>query len=426
MDLKKESLVYHSTGQPGKTAIVTTKPCRTARDLSLAYTPGVAEPVLKIADNSDDAYRYTNRSNLVAVVSNGSAILGLGNRGALASKPVMEGKAVLFKRFADVDVFDIEVDTEDPDKLIEVVKLIEPTFGGINLEDIKAPDCFRIESELKELTNIPIFHDDQHGTAIIAGAGLMNALEINGKNIADIQVVFNGAGAAGISCARLFVEMGVSKHNLILCDSKGVIYRGRPGNLNPEKMEFVADTDARTLEDAMKGADVFMGVSVKNAVTPQMVKSMSRDPIIFAMANPDPEISYDVAVEARPDVIMATGRSDFPNQINNVLGFPFIFRGALDVRATDITENMKIAASKALASLAKEPVLDIVKKAYNNSHFSFGPKYIVPKPFDPRVIEWEAVAVARQAVKDGVARVPITDWEAYVLQLRKRMEKYWV
>ena len=425
MDFKKESLVYHSTGQPGKTAVVTTKPCRTAEDLSLAYTPGVAEPVLRIADNPDDAYLYTNRSNLVAVVSNGSAILGLGNRGALASKPVMEGKAVLFKRFADVDVFDIELDTQDPDKIIEVVKLLEPTFGGVNLEDIKAPECFKIERELKKVTNIPIFHDDQHGTAIIAGAGLLNALEINGKSISDIKVVFNGAGAAGISCARLFVEMGVTRENLIMCDSKGVIYKGRPGNINPEKMDFVSETDARTLEDAMKDADVFMGVSVKDAVTPRMVKSMNRNPIIFAMANPDPEIRYDEALEARPDVIMATGRSDFPNQINNVLGFPFIFRGALDVRATDITEGMKIAASKALADLAKEPVLDIVKKAYNNSDFSFGPKYIVPKPFDPRVIEWEAVAVAKQAVQDGIARVPITDWDAYVLQLRKRMEPHW-
>jgi malate dehydrogenase (oxaloacetate-decarboxylating)(NADP+) len=425
MDLKKESLKYHSIGQPGKIAIVTTKPCQTAADLSLAYTPGVAQPVLEIAKNPDDAFRYTNRANLVAVVSNGTAILGLGNRGALASKPVMEGKGVLFKRFADVDVFDIEIDTEDPDKIIEVVKLLEPTFGGINLEDIKAPDCFRIENELKKITSIPIFHDDQHGTAIISGAGLLNALEINGKNIGEVQVVFNGAGAAGISCARLFVQMGVKKENLLMCDSKGVIYNGRPGTLNPEKEEFAAYTDTRTLSDAMKGADVFIGVSVKDAVSPEMVKSMNRDPVIFAMANPDPEITYDLAVETRSDVIMATGRSDYPNQINNVLGFPFIFRGALDVRATNITEGMKIVAAKALADLAREPVPDVVKKAYNNTDFSFGPKYIVPKPFDPRVIEWEAYAVARQAVKEGVARIPISDWDAYVKHLRKRMEKYW-
>jgi len=425
MDLKKESLKYHSTGQPGKIAIATTKPCQTADDLSLAYTPGVAAPVLEIAERPDDAYIYTNRANLVAVVSNGTAILGLGNRGALASKPVMEGKGVLFKRFADVDVFDIEVDTEDPDKIIEVVKLLEPTFGGINLEDIKAPDCFRIENELKKITNIPIFHDDQHGTAIISGAGLLNALEINGKKIDEAKVVFNGAGAAGISCARLFVEMGVKKENLTMCDSKGVIYTGRPGKLNPEKEEFASDTDARTLADAMKGADVFIGVSVKDAVSPEMVKSMNRDPVIFAMANPDPEITYELAVKTRPDVIMATGRSDYPNQINNVLGFPFIFRGALDVRATNITEGMKIAASRALADLAKEPVLDVVKKAYKNMDFSFGPRYIVPKPFDPRVIEWEALAVAKQAVKEGVARKPISDWDAYVLELRKRVEKYW-
>src|SRR6056297_2932568 len=319
MSLKEEALRYHSEGQPGKTAVVPTKPCQTARELSLAYTPGVAAPVLEIAENSDDAYKYTNRGNLVAVVSNGTAILGLGNRGALASKPVMEGKGVLFKRFADVDVFDIEVDTEDPDKIIEVVRLLEPTFGGINLEDIKAPDCFRIEKELKKITNIPIFHDDQHGTAIISAAGLLNALEINGKDIAAVKVVFNGAGAAGISCARLFVEMGVKKENLLMCDSKGVIYNGRPGKLNAEKEEFARDTELRSLEDAMKGADAFIGVSVKDSVSPEMLNSMAKDPIVFAMANPDPEITYDLAIETRDDVIMATGRSDFPNQINNVL-----------------------------------------------------------------------------------------------------------
>ena len=425
MDLKERALKYHSEGQPGKLAIVATKPCQTSEDLSLAYTPGVAKPVMEIANNPEDSFKYTSRGNLVAVVSNGTAILGLGNQGALASKPVMEGKGVLFKRFADVDVFDIELDTEDPDKIIETVKLMEPTFGGINLEDIKAPDCFRIENELKKITNIPIFHDDQHGTAIISAAGLLNALEINGKKIEEIKVVFNGAGAAGISCARLFVELGVKKENLVMCDSKGVIYNGRPGKLNPEKEEFAADTELRSLEEAMNGTDVFVGVSVKDSVTPAMLKSMNRDPIVFAMANPDPEITYDLAIETRDDVIMATGRSDFPNQINNVLGFPFIFRGALDVRATNITEGMKIAAAKALAALAKEPVPAIVKKAYNNTDFKFGKNYIVPKPFDPRVIEWEAVAVAKQAVEEGVAREPIKDWDAYVLQLRKRIEKYW-
>ncbi|MFP4267987.1 MAG: malic enzyme-like NAD(P)-binding protein [Spirochaetaceae bacterium] len=425
MDLKKEALEYHSKGQPGKLSVITTKPCQTSRDLSLAYTPGVAKPVLEIAENPDDAFRYTNKGNLVAVVSNGTAILGLGNRGALASKPVMEGKGVLFKRFADVDVFDIELDTEDPDKIIETVKLMEPTFGGVNLEDIKAPECFRIENELKRLTNIPIFHDDQHGTAIISAAGLLNALEINGKKIEEIKVVFSGAGAAGISCARLFVELGVKKENLLMCDSRGVIYHGRPGTLNLEKEEFAAHTELRTLEEALRGADVFIGVSVKDCVSPQMLNSMNRDPVVFAMANPDPEITYDLAIETRSDVIMATGRSDFPNQINNVLGFPFIFRGALDVRATNITEGMKIAAARALAGLAKEPVPEVVKKAYDNTDFSFGRTYIVPKPFDPRVIEWEATAVAKQAVKEGVAREPVSDWDAYSKGLGKRVAKYW-
>jgi malate dehydrogenase (oxaloacetate-decarboxylating)(NADP+) len=426
MDLRKEALEYHMMdGVPGKLSVVTTKPCQTSRDLSLAYTPGVAKPVQEIAENPNDSFKYTNRANLVAVVSNGSAILGLGNLGALASKPVMEGKGVLFKRFADVDVFDIELDTQDADKIIEVVKMMEPTFGGVNLEDIKAPDCFRIERELKEKCNIPIFHDDQHGTAIISGAGLFNALQLNGKNIEDIKVVFNGAGAAGISCARLFVNMGVKKENMLLCDSKGVIYKGREGKLNPEKEEFAADTDRRTLAEAMDGSDVFIGVSVKDTVTPEMLKSMNRDPIVFAMANPDPEIKYETAIETRDDVIMATGRSDYPNQINNVLGFPFIFRGALDVKATDITEGMKVAASKALADLAREPVPDIVKRAYDNTDFTFGKNYIVPKPFDPRVIEWEAYAVAQAACEEGVAREPISDWDAYAKELHDRMTKYW-
>ncbi len=425
MGLKEDSLQYHSMGRPGKLEVTTTKPCQTAKELSLAYTPGVAAPVLEIEKNPHDAFKYTNRGNLVAVVSNGTAILGLGNRGALASKPVMEGKGVLFKRFADIDVFDIEVDTQDPDKIIEIVKLLEPTFGGVNLEDIKAPECFYIENKLKEICNIPIFHDDQHGTAIIAGAGLINALEITGKNIEDIRVVFSGAGAAGISCARFFVSLGVKRENLIMCDSRGVIYRGRKEGMNPQKEEFAIDTPLRTLKEALKGADVFMGVSVKDLVTPEMLLSMNRDPIVFAMANPDPEITYELAKNTRKDVIMATGRSDYPNQINNVLGFPFIFRGALDVRASKITEGMKIAASRALADLAKQPVPDIVKKAYEGRDFSFGRDYIVPKPFDPRVIEWEAVAVAKAACEEGVAREPITDWENYRENLRKRIEKFW-
>lgn len=422
---KEEALKYHSDGVPGKISIVTTKPCQTARELSLAYTPGVAEPVKEIANNPDDAYKYTARGNLVAVVSNGTAILGLGNLGALASKPVMEGKGVLFKRFADVDVFDIEVDTEDPEKIIEIVKLLEPTFGGINLEDIKAPECFEIEERLIDICNIPIFHDDQHGTAIISAAGLINALEITGKNIEDVKVVFNGAGAAGIACAKLYVDMGVKKENLLLCDSKGVVYKGRTAGMNKYKEEFTIETDRRTLAEAMAGADVFVGVSVKNCVTPEMLKSMNENPIVFAMANPDPEITYELALETRSDVIMATGRSDYPNQVNNVLGFPFIFRGALDVKASKITNNMKIAAAKALADLAKEPVPEVVKKAYDNKDFTFGREYIVPKPFDPRVIEWEAVAVAKAAMDEGIAKTPIKDWDKYKATLKARVEKYW-
>jgi malate dehydrogenase (oxaloacetate-decarboxylating)(NADP+) len=424
MDLKERSLRYHAEPFPGKLAVVPTKPCRTADDLTLAYTPGVASPVLEIAANQDDAYRYTGKGNLVAVVSNGTAILGLGNRGALASKPVMEGKGVLFKRFADVDVFDIELDTMDPKKIIEVVKLLEPTFGGINLEDIKAPECFEIETELKRLCGIPVFHDDQHGTAIITGAGLLNAAEITGRRLADMVIVFNGAGAAGISCARHFLRLGARKENTILCDSKGVIHRGRDG-LTPEKAEFASATGARTLAEAMKEADVFVGVSVGGVVSAEMLKRMRRSPIVFAMANPDPEIPYDLAKAARRDAIMATGRSDFPNQINNVLGFPFIFRGALDVQSGQISEGMKLAASHALAGLAKQPVPEIVKRAYHGKSFSFGPDYIVPKPFDPRVIEWEAVAVAKAACAEGLARKPISDWEAYRKSLCKRMEHYW-
>ena len=424
-ELEKKALEYHSKdGVPGKVSVVPTKPCRTAEDLALAYTPGVAKPVLKIAENSDDAYRYTSKGNLVAVISNGTAILGLGNRGALASKPVMEGKGVLFKRFADIDVFDIEIDEKDPEKLIEIVKAISPTFGGINLEDIKGPECFVIEKELINKCDIPVFHDDQHGTAIIATAGLMNAAEITGRKLSETKVVVNGAGAAGISCARMFIKAGVRKENLILLDSKGVIYKGRD-NLTLEKAELAAETDARTLTDAVKGADVFMGLSVAGCLKKEMLQSMNSDPIVFAMANPDPEITYEDAKAAREDVIMATGRSDYPNQINNVLGFPFIFRGALDVRASRITENMKMAAAKALAELAHEPITEEVRAAYGGKDFTFGRDYIVPKPFDPRVIEYEAVAVAKAACEDGVASAPITDWDAYRESLKKRMEKYW-
>ncbi|MEJ5273869.1 MAG: malic enzyme-like NAD(P)-binding protein [Spirochaetota bacterium] len=412
-------------GQPGKIATLLTKPCKTAVDLSLAYTPGVAAPVLEIEKDPLNVFKYTNRGNLVAVVSNGTAILGLGDRGALASKPVMEGKGVLFKRFADIDIIDIEIDTHDPEKVIEVVKLLEPTFGGVNLEDIKAPECFYIEQKLIEKCSIPIFHDDQHGTAIISGAGLLNALIITGKKIENIKVVFNGAGAAGIACAKHFIRLGLTKEQIIMCDSKGVIYKGRKEGMSPEKEEFAANTNNRTLEDALKGADVFVGVSVKDCVTQQMLKSMNKNPIVFAMANPDPEISYEAAKEARNDIIMATGRSDYPNQINNVLGFPFIFRGALDVRAKRISENMKLAASYALAELAKLPVPKIVEKAYNGQHFEFGPDYIVPKPFDPRVIEYEAVAVAKAACEEGIALNPITNFEKYRKELANRIKKYW-
>ena len=424
--LKEKALRYHSLdGVPGKVSVVPTKPCQTAEELSLAYTPGVAKPVLEIEANPEDAYKYTAKGNLVAVISNGTAILGLGDRGALASKPVMEGKGVLFKRFADIDVFDIELNEKDPKKIIEMVKAMEPTFGGVNLEDIKGPECFEIEQTLIEQCNIPIFHDDQHGTAIISTAGLMNAVEIVGKNLSDITVVVNGAGAAGISCAKMFVAAGVNQKNIIMLDSKGVIYKGRTAGMTKEKAEFARETDARTLADAVKNADVFMGLSVADCLTPDMLNSMAKDPIIFAMSNPNPEIAYDLAVATRSDLIMATGRSDYPNQINNVLGFPFIFRGALDVRAKTISEGMKMAAAKALASLAKEPVPEIVRKAYAGKEFSFGRNYIVPKPFDPRVIEWEAVAVARAACDEGLALHPITDWDAYREGLRKRMAHYW-
>ena len=423
-NLEENALKYHSEGRPGKVSVVPTKPCSTAEDLSLAYTPGVAKAVLKIAENKENAYKYTSKGNLVAVISNGTAILGLGDRGAEASKPVMEGKGVLFKRFADIDVFDIEVDEKDPDKFIDIVRAISPTFGGINLEDIKGPECFYIESELKKRCDIPVFHDDQHGTAIIASAALINAAEIVGKKLEDMKVVFSGAGAAGCSCARMFLSLGVRKERLIMTDIDGVIYKGRP-NMNPVHRELATESKVRTLREAIVGADMFMGVSAKGLLKPDMLLSMAENPIVFAMANPDPEITYEEALATRDDVIMGTGRSDYPNQINNILGFPYIFRGALDVKATEITENMKKAAALSLAALAKEPVTDEVRKAYCGEDFSFGRNYIVPKPFDPRVIEWESVAVAKAAVEDGVAREPISDWEEYRRSLRARMKGYW-
>ncbi|RPJ28936.1 MAG: NADP-dependent malic enzyme, partial [Chloroflexi bacterium] len=420
---REDALEYHRLkGKPGKIAVVPTKPMDTQRDLSLAYTPGVAVPVLEIEKDPELAYEYTSKGNLVAVVSNGTAILGLGDRGALAGKPVMEGKGVLFKKFADVDVFDIEVDSHDPDEIIKVVAAISPTFGGINLEDIKAPECFYIEETLKEMLDIPVFHDDQHGTAIISSAGLANALEIAGKKHGEVRIVISGAGASAISCAELAIRWGVKRENIMLCDSKGVVYKGRTVGMNKYKERFVVDTDCRTLADALRGADVFYGLSVANVMTPEMVKSMAADPIVFAMANPDPEINPDLAKEARKDVIIATGRSDYLNQINNVLGFPFIFRGALDVRAKAINEEMKLAASQALAALAKEDVPDSVIRAYGGDSIKFGREYIIPKPLDPRVLLWEAPAVAGMAMETGVARKPI-DINEYREQLAYRQGK---
>jgi malate dehydrogenase (oxaloacetate-decarboxylating)(NADP+) len=420
---KQDALDYHSQGRRGKIEVVTTKPCQTQRDLSLAYTPGVAEPCLDIHTNPDDAYLYTAKGNLVAVVSNGTAVLGLGDIGALAGKPVMEGKGVLFKRFADIDVFDIELDSHDPDDIIKAVKMLEPTFGGINLEDIKAPECFYIEEELKKTMNIPVFHDDQHGTAIISGAALVNALELAGKKIEKVKVVFSGAGAAGIACAKLYEKLGVKHENIILVDTKGVVYKGRKEGMNKYKEYFASETNARTLAQAMKGADVFCGVSAKGVVTKDMVKSMADKPIVFAMANPDPEITYEDATSVRDDLIMATGRSDYPNQVNNVLGFPFIFRGTLDCRARMINDEMKIAASRALSKLAREDVPDSVIRAYGGKKIEFGKDYIIPKPFDPRVLIWEATAVAQAAMETGVARVPIKDFEAYRDSLEARLGK---
>lgn len=420
-ELTKKALEYHERAPHGKLSVVPTKPCMSAEDLSYAYTPGVAKPVLKIEENSDDAYRYTSKGNLVAVISNGTAILGLGDRGALASKPVMEGKGVLFKRFADIDVFDIEVDEKDPDKFIEVVRAISPTFGGINLEDIKGPECFYIEEELIKRCDIPVFHDDQHGTAIIASAGLINAAKVVNKELSNMKVVVNGAGAAGLSCAKMFLSVGIKKENLILCDKEGVIRSNYPGGVRDVWKPFINDSGIETLSDAIKGADMFMGLSAKGVLKKEMLLAMANDPIVFAMANPDPEITYDDAKATRKDVIIATGRSDYPNQINNVLGFPAIFRGALDVRATRITENMKRSAAFALAALAREDVPESVFEAYGGNQFTFGRDYIVPKPFDPRVVPVVATAVAEAAIKDKVARITIEDFDEYKKSLEKRL-----
>tara|TARA_Y100000590_G_scaffold281237_2_gene316261 strand:+ start:143236 stop:145542 length:2307 start_codon:yes stop_codon:yes gene_type:complete len=418
---EKRALDYHEGIRPGKIEVVPTKPMLSSKDLALAYTPGVAVPCLKIADNEEDSYRYTSRGNLVGVVSNGTAVLGLGNIGAAASKPVMEGKGNLFKRFADIDVFDIEVDEPTIEGMVRTVKAMEPTFGGINLEDIKAPECFEIERQLVEQMNIPVFHDDQHGTAIIASAGFINAVEISGKKIEDIKVVFSGAGAASIACAKLFFDMGVKRENFIMCDSKGVIYKGRKEGMNPYKEEFAADTECRTLADALKDADGFIGCSARGILTKEMVATMAKRPIIFAMANPDPEIYPHEVFEVRDDAIMATGRSDFPNQVNNVLGFPFIFRGALDVRATAINKEMKLAAVHALADLAKEEVTEEVKIAYGGEDFSFGANYLIPKPFDTRVLTRVTPAVAKAAIDSGVARVKIDNFTAYASSLEDRL-----
>lgn len=417
---KEEALKYHSEGRKGKIEVIATKPCFTSRDLSLAYTPGVAEPCREIHKNEEDVYNYTAKGNLVAVVSNGTAVLGLGDIGAAAGKPVMEGKGVLFKRFADIDVFDIELNTHDPKEVIRTVQLLEPTFGGINLEDIKAPECFEIEEELKRTTNIPIFHDDQHGTAIISCAALMNATEVAGKELKDLRIVVSGAGASAIACCNLYISAGAKRENIFMFDSKGLIHKDRT-DLNKYKQAYANEHKYESLEDAMKGADVFVGLSKGDVVSQDMVKSMGKKPIVFAMANPDPEIRYELAKAVRDDIIMATGRSDYPNQVNNVLGFPFIFRGALDVRAKAINEEMKMAAVKALADLAKEIVPEMVIKAYGGKEFSFGPDYIIPKPFDPRVLWKVAPAVAKAAMDTGVARMKIENWTEYVEQLQERL-----
>jgi malate dehydrogenase (oxaloacetate-decarboxylating)(NADP+) len=420
---KEDALLYHSRGRKGKVEVIPTKPYCTQFDLSLAYTPGVAYPCLEIEKNPDDAYMYTAKGNLVAVISNGTAVLGLGDIGTLAGKPVMEGKGLLFKVFADVDVFDIEVDEKDPQKLIEFCRQIAPTFGGINLEDIKAPECFEVEERLKELLDIPVFHDDQHGTAIISAAGLMNALEISGKKIDKIKIVVNGAGASAISCTKLYVALGVKMENIVMVDSKGVINKKRK-DLNKYKQQFITDRNLDTLEQAVMGSDMFLGLSVADSMTKEMLASMAKDPIVFAMANPNPEISYEDAMSTRTDLIFATGRSDYPNQINNVLGFPFIFRGALDVRSSVINEEMKLAASKALAELTKLPVPAEVLRAYSIDKLEFGREYIIPKPLDPRLISSVASAVAKAAMDSGVAKFPIKDWDAYKISLDKRISEH--
>lgn len=417
---KQDALDYHSQGQPGKIEVVPTKTLSTQLDLALAYSPGVAEPCKEIAANKEDVYKYTAKGNLVAVISNGTAVLGLGNIGPEASKPVMEGKGVLFKKFAGIDVFDIEIDEYDPDEFIKIVKSLEPTFGGINLEDIKAPECFKIETELREKMNIPIMHDDQHGTAIISSAALLNALEVVGKKIDEIIVVVNGAGAAAVSCTKLYFSLGLTRENLIMCDSQGVIRIDRD-QLDPIKAQFATAREVSTLQQAVKGADVFIGLSKADILTPQDILNMAKDPIVFALANPNPEIAYELAMKTRPDLIMATGRSDHPNQVNNVLGFPYIFRGALDVRATEINEAMKLAAVKALSILAKEPVPEMVIKAYGDTKIQFGRQYLIPKPLDPRLITTISPAVAQAAMDSGMATNPITDWGKYHQDLLKRI-----
>ncbi len=419
-DLRSEALEYHAQGRPGKIEVIPTKPYNTQKDLSLAYSPGVAAPCLEIEKQPEDAYKYTAKGNLVAVISNGTAVLGLGDIGAMAGKPVMEGKGLLFKTFADIDVFDIEVDTSNIDEFIQTVRNISPTFGGINLEDIKAPECFEIEERLKQELDIPVMHDDQHGTAIISSAALLNALEIAGKKIEEITVVVNGAGAAAIACTKLYINLGVRPQNIVMCDSKGAITTRRT-DLNRIKAQYATERNVSTLEDALKGADVFLGLSVAGVLTSKMVQSMASSPIVFALANPDPEIGYDEAMASRPDIIFATGRSDYPNQVNNVLGFPYIFRGALDVRATKINEEMKVAAVYALARIAKEPVPDVVATAYNNPGLSFGRDYIIPKPLDPRLISAISMAVAKSAIDSGVARKTINDWDAYAFHLEERL-----
>ncbi len=419
---KEQALAYHAKPVAGKTSIKITKKCETQQDLSLAYTPGVAEPCLEIQKNPEDIYTYTNKGNLVAVISNGTAVLGLGDIGAAAGKPVMEGKGVLFKRFADVDVYDIELDTRDPDEIINIVKKMEPTFGGINLEDIKAPECFYIEETLIREMNIPVFHDDQHGTAIISAAAILNACEIQGKKLSECKIVISGAGAAAISCALHYERLGAKHEHIILCDRKGVLRKERAHELDTYKKLFASDTEDKTLENALKDADIFIGLSIGGLVTTEMIKAMATRPILFPMANPIPEIAYEDVIATRPDAVVGTGRSDYPNQVNNVLGFPFIFRGALDVHASSINEEMKVAATMALTRLAKEPCLKEVEKAYGGQHYEFGPDYVIPKPFDPRVFVWESYAVAEAAINTGVARRQI-NLNTYKQQLEKRLLK---